>query len=40
MAQRELQGIARGVDEQGALLVEVLGESIPVHSADVSLRLS
>jgi BirA family transcriptional regulator, biotin operon repressor / biotin---[acetyl-CoA-carboxylase] ligase len=39
MAQRELEGIARGVDEQGALLVEVLGEPIPVHSADVSLRL-
>jgi BirA family biotin operon repressor/biotin-[acetyl-CoA-carboxylase] ligase len=37
---RELQGIARGVDEQGALQVEVLGELRSLHAGEVSLRLT
>ena len=37
---RELQGIARGVDEQGALKVEVLGELRSLHAGEVSLRLA
>lgn len=37
---RELQGIARGVDEQGALRVEVLGELRSLHAGEVSLRLT
>lgn len=40
MAEHELHGIARGVDEQGALLIETAAGRVPVHSADVSLRLS
>ena len=34
------QGIARGVDEIGALQVDVDGERRAVHSGDVSLRLA
>jgi BirA family biotin operon repressor/biotin-[acetyl-CoA-carboxylase] ligase len=37
---RELQGTARGVDEQGALRVEVLGELRTLHAGEVSLRLT
>ena len=37
---RELQGIARGVDEQGALQVEVMGELRSLHAGEVSLRLA
>lgn len=37
---RELQGIARGVDEQGALRVEVFGELRSLHAGEVSLRLT
>ena len=33
-------GIARGVDEQGALLLETLGQLQSLHSGEVSLRLS
>jgi BirA family biotin operon repressor/biotin-[acetyl-CoA-carboxylase] ligase len=35
-----INGIARGVDEIGALIIEVDGERKPVHSGDVSLRLA
>jgi BirA family transcriptional regulator, biotin operon repressor / biotin---[acetyl-CoA-carboxylase] ligase len=34
-----LQGIARGVDPQGALIVEAQGQRRQVHSGEVSLRL-
>lgn len=37
---RELQGIARGVDEQGALRIEILGELRTLHAGEVSLRLA
>ncbi|HWU68132.1 MAG TPA: biotin--[acetyl-CoA-carboxylase] ligase [Stenotrophobium sp.] len=37
---RQLQGIGRGVDEQGALVVEVLGQFHTIHSGEVSLRLA
>lgn len=37
---RELHGTARGVDEQGALRVEVLGALRTLHAGEVSLRLS
>ncbi|MGH8456418.1 MAG: biotin--[acetyl-CoA-carboxylase] ligase [Stenotrophobium sp.] len=37
---RDMNGIARGVDEQGALIVEVLGQFQTVHSGEVSLRLA
>lgn len=37
---RELQGIARGVDEQGALRVEVMGEMRSLHAGEVSLRFA
>jgi BirA family biotin operon repressor/biotin-[acetyl-CoA-carboxylase] ligase len=33
-----LQGIARGVDAQGALIVEAQGRRHPVHAGEVSLR--
>ena len=33
-------GIARGVDDQGALMVEALGQLQTVHSGEVSLRLA
>lgn len=36
----ELDGIARGVDAAGALIVEVEGRRHAVHSGDVSLRLA
>lgn len=35
-----LEGIARGVDPDGALLVEVDGQRRAIHSGDVSLRLA
>lgn len=38
-AGRELDGIARGVDEQGALRVEIAGALRALHAGDVSLRL-
>jgi len=38
-AGEPLLGIARGVDAQGALIVEVQGRRQPVHSGEVSLRL-
>jgi BirA family biotin operon repressor/biotin-[acetyl-CoA-carboxylase] ligase len=34
------QGIARGIDSSGALLVEQHGTIIPLYSGDVSIRLS
>lgn len=37
---RELHGTGRGVDAQGALMVEVLGQLHVVHSGEVSLRLA
>jgi BirA family biotin operon repressor/biotin-[acetyl-CoA-carboxylase] ligase len=37
--QREFIAIARGVDEQGALVVETLGQLQTLHSGEVSLRL-
>jgi BirA family biotin operon repressor/biotin-[acetyl-CoA-carboxylase] ligase len=37
--QREFSGIARGVDEHGALVVETLGQLQTLHSGEVSLRL-
>lgn len=37
---RELQGIGRGVDEQGALIVEALGQVHTLHSGEISLRLA
>ncbi|MGH8460732.1 MAG: bifunctional biotin--[acetyl-CoA-carboxylase] ligase/biotin operon repressor BirA [Stenotrophobium sp.] len=37
---RELHGIGRGVDAQGALVVEVLGQLHVLHSGEVSLRLT
>jgi len=36
----ELQGIGRGVDEQGALVVEVMGQYHTLHSGEISLRLA
>ena len=36
---RVLQGIARGIDNQGALLVETGGVVRPYHSGEVSLRI-
>ncbi|HSW11695.1 MAG TPA: bifunctional biotin--[acetyl-CoA-carboxylase] ligase/biotin operon repressor BirA [Solimonas sp.] len=36
---RELQGIGRGVDAQGALIVEALGQYHTLHSGEISLRL-
>ena len=38
-AGEPLQGVARGVDEQGALIVEAQGKRHHVHSGEVSLRL-
>lgn len=38
--QSSYNGIARGVDEQGALVVEALGQLQTVHSGEVSLRLA
>jgi BirA family biotin operon repressor/biotin-[acetyl-CoA-carboxylase] ligase len=38
--QNAFNGIARGVDEQGALVVETLGQLQTVHSGEVSLRLA
>lgn len=38
-ADGELQGIGRGVDEQGALVVEVMGQYLTLHSGEISLRL-
>ncbi|MGH8506850.1 MAG: biotin--[acetyl-CoA-carboxylase] ligase, partial [Stenotrophobium sp.] len=37
---RELHGTGRGVDAQGALVVEVLGQFHTIHSGEVSLRLA
>lgn len=37
-AQEALSGIARGVDEQGALLLEAAGTVHRIHSGEVSLR--
>lgn len=36
----ELQGIGRGVDAQGALVVEVMGQYQTLHSGEISLRLA
>jgi BirA family biotin operon repressor/biotin-[acetyl-CoA-carboxylase] ligase len=38
-AGEPLQGVARGVDAQGALIVEAAGKRHHVHSGEVSLRL-
>jgi len=38
--QSSYQGIARGVDEHGALMVEALGQLQTVHSGEVSLRFA
>ena len=38
--QSSYNGIARGVDEQGALIVEALGQLQTIHSGEVSLRLA
>ncbi len=39
MGERELLGVARGVDEQGALIVDAAGERHHLHSGEVSLRV-
>ena len=36
--QEPLNGIARGVDEQGNLLLDVEGEMMKVYGGEVSLR--
>ena len=38
--QGSYNGVARGVDEQGALVVEAMGQLQTVHSGEVSLRLA
>lgn len=38
--QSSYNGIARGVDEQGALVVEAMGQLQTIHSGEVSLRLA
>ncbi len=38
--ERVIEGIARGVDAQGALLLEVGGRLLPQHAGEVSLRLA
>lgn len=40
MGDRELLGTARGVDAQGALIVDAAGERHHLHSGEVSLRLA
>lgn len=37
---KEYEGIGRGVDEQGALIVEALGQYQTLHSGEISLRLA
>lgn len=38
--ERELDGIARGIDDNGALIVDAAGERHHLHSGEVSLRLA
>ncbi|PPE71949.1 biotin--[acetyl-CoA-carboxylase] ligase [Solimonas fluminis] len=38
--EREYEGIGRGVDAQGALIVEALGQYQTLHSGEISLRLA
>jgi BirA family biotin operon repressor/biotin-[acetyl-CoA-carboxylase] ligase len=38
--EREYEGIGRGVDAQGALVVEALGQFQTLHSGEISLRLA
>ena len=38
--EREYEGIGRGVDAQGALVVEALGQYQTLHSGEISLRLA
>lgn len=40
LGERRLDGIARGVDADGALLLDTAGERLRLHSGEISLRLA
>ena len=37
--KQPIEGLAKGVDETGALLLEQAGKIITIHAGDVSLRV-